>query len=185
MAISVARMFRTFPAGAVLIAFYVGANALASAQAARNSARPRIIKTEQISEGTLRAADLTSSSQALNSVSDREIEGVEQTLERYQAAFEKLSLSGVRQVWPALDRAREAQFKQVFEAFQSSGWTRKLEMSCSVPVFAEEAASVECVETITYGSADETPRSVGPNRVGISLKKGSDTWVIENMKGLG
>jgi hypothetical protein len=153
------------------------------------SPRPRILRAEPASPRILPADSSTAShpklsTQSFDSASSKEIDGIEQTLERYQSAFENLSLRQVRQVWPSLDRGREAKFKEVFKAFRSTAWTRKLGMSCAAPVFAGEAASVECEETLTYGASDETPREVGPNRVAISLKKSSNAWVVENMKGL-
>jgi hypothetical protein len=149
--------------------------------------RPRIIRSEAGSPATLQTADLGTNNHAAldpGSFQSSEVNGIEQTLERYQSAFENLSLHQVHQVWPSLDRQREEKFKEVFDAFRSTSWTRKLGMECAMPVFAGEAASIDCKETLTYGPADGTAKEVGPNRVAISLKKSSSVWVVENMKGM-
>ena len=60
--------------------------------------------------------------------SNEETEGMELTLEKYEGAFESLSLQQVRQIWPALDRQHEVAFKNVFEAFRQTSWTRSLRL---------------------------------------------------------
>jgi hypothetical protein len=152
--------------------------------------RPRIIRSEPGTPGSIQTADLGADNHAafnsgsFSSGSEKEVDGIEQTLERYQSAFENLNLHQVRQVWPSLDRQREERFKEVFDAFRNTSWTRKLGMECALPVFTGEAASVNCKETLTYGPADGAAKEVGPNRVAISLKKSSSMWVVENMKGI-
>jgi len=115
--------------------------------------------------------------------SSEEIEGMEQTLEKYQAAFENLSLPQVREIWPALDREHEAALKKVFAAFREASWTRQLQLECLSPRVTADSAHVECLETLTYGAAKGKPQQVGPARVAIVLKKDSSQWVVADMKG--
>jgi hypothetical protein len=188
----IVRVLKVLSVAVGLVGLCAAANGSPAGQGSDDNgrSRPRIIRLESGTPGSLQTADLGTSNQAafnpgsLSSGSAREVDGIEQTLERYQSAFENLNLRQVRQVWPSLDRQREEKFKEVFDAFRSTSWTRKLGMECAMPVFTGEAASVACKETLTYGPADGTAKEVGPNRVAISLKKSSSMWVVENMKGM-
>jgi hypothetical protein len=46
-----------------------------------------------------------------------------------------------------------------------------------------DAASVECLETLTYGTAKGKSKQLGPARVAIALKRESSQWVVADMKG--
>jgi hypothetical protein len=115
--------------------------------------------------------------------SSEETAGMEQTLEKYQAAFENLSLPQVRQIWPTLDREHEAAFKKVFAAFREASWSRQLQLECVSPRVTADAASVDCIETLTYGTAKGKSKQLGPARVAIVLKRESSQWVVADMKG--
>jgi hypothetical protein len=115
--------------------------------------------------------------------SDEEIDGMEQTLEKYVAAFENLSLPQVRQVWPGLDRQHEAAFKKVFASFRETSWTRRLGLECAMPKVNGDAANVECRETLAYGPAKGKVQEMGPARVAILLKGQAGSWVVADMKG--
>jgi hypothetical protein len=152
-----------------------------------NSVRPRIIQRGQ---GTQSAQLVVSeklngqiTSASFRPASSEELEGMEQTLEKYTTAFENLSLPEVRQVWPALDPPHEAAFKKVFAAFRETAWTRRLGLECAAPKVTGETASVECSETLTYGKAKAKLQQVGPTRVAILLKGQSSEWVVADMKG--
>jgi len=149
--------------------------------------RPRIIRSEQGSQ-QLQAAVYNSvgttpiSPADLRAASTAEVSGMEQTLQKYQSAFENLSLPQVREVWPTLDRRREGTFRDVFQTFRSTAWTRHLELQCAAPMVANERASLDCRETLAYGEAGSVLRHTGPVRVAILLKKQPSGWVLENMK---
>jgi len=115
--------------------------------------------------------------------SDNEVDGMEQTLEKYVAAFENLSLPQVRQVWPGLDRQHEAAFKKVFDGFRQTSWTRRLGLECAVPKVNGDTANVECREILTYGPAKGKVQQMGPARVAILLKGQASNWVVADMKG--
>ena len=115
--------------------------------------------------------------------SAEEIDAMEQTLEKYVAAFENLSLPQVRQVWPNLDHQHEAAFKKVFSAFKDSSWTRQLGLECANPRVTGDTANVECQETLSYGPAKGKAKQVGPARVAILMKGQSSNWVVADMKG--
>jgi hypothetical protein len=124
--------------------------------------------------------------ETLNSgaISRDDFDGLERTLTDYQDAFESLSLSGIYKVWPGLDQRREAAFRGVFKFLQGTNSTPRLDLQCTVPVVANLTASVDCREALTYRSKDQKIKTVGPVRVSILLKKESDIWLVEKMRGL-
>lgn len=173
----------------VLIGSCSGQNAspVAAQVAANDAPRPRIFqrgqgpKSLQLAVSNEHAGQVTAAS--FRVASSEEVEGMEQTLERYTTAFEHLSLPEIRQVWPGLDREHETAFKKVFAAFQETKWTRSLGMECAAPKVTGEMASVECLETLTYGKPKSKSKEVGPTRVAIVLKGQSSNWVVADMKG--
>jgi hypothetical protein len=149
-------------------------------------ARPRIFQAGSVSQSLQTAASKTPTqlSQAgFRVASPEEIEGMEQTLEKFQAAFENLSLPQVRQIWPEMDRDHEAGLKKVFSAFRDSHWIHSLGLECSAPRVTGETANVECIETLIYGPANGKSKQVGPSHVAILLKSGSNGWLLADMKG--
>jgi hypothetical protein len=48
-----------------------------------------------------------------------------------------------------------------------------------------DSAKVACRETLAYSDAKGEAKAAKPAMVSISLKKQSDNWVVETMKGLG
>ena len=152
-----------------------------------NGTRPRIFQRSQGSQSFQLAVSNEHAGQvtaaSFRIASGEELEGMEQTLEKYTAAFENLSLPEIRQVWPGLDREHEAAFKKVFAAFQETKWTRNLGLECAAPKVTGETASVECLETLKYGKAKGKSKEVGPTRVAIVLKGRSSNWVVADMKG--
>ena len=114
-----------------------------------------------------------------------EIDGMERTLARYRSGFEDLSLPEVRQAWPGLDRRRASALKEVFEYFRTSNATPQLGLVCVPPAVIGDSAKVECRESLTYSDAKGKTKVVKPARVLISLRKQSNGWVVETMKGLG
>jgi len=129
---------------------------------------------------------LTVRAEALNTgaISRDDFAGLEKTLTDYHDAFESLSLSGIYRVWPGLDRRREAAFRGVFKFLQGTASTPRLDLQCTVPVVANLTAAVDCREALTYRQKDQTIKTVGPVRVSILLKKESDIWLVEKMRGL-
>jgi hypothetical protein len=117
--------------------------------------------------------------------SGEEIEGMEQTLERYVVAFESLQLSKMQEVWPSLDKQHVKAFKNAFAAFQSSSANPRLGLQCAVPRVTEDTANVECLETVTYSVGKGKTKEAGPAKVSIQLKGQSRHWVLEDMKGVG
>lgn len=154
---------------------------------ASNNNRHRIFQRGQGSQSFQLAVSSEHSAQvtpaSFRVASGEELEGMEQTLEKYTAAFENLSLSEVCQVWPGLDREHETAFKKVFVAFREAAWTRSLGLECAAPKVTGETASVECLETLTYGKAKGKSKEVGPTRVAILMKGQSSNWVVADMKG--
>jgi hypothetical protein len=149
--------------------------------------RPRIFQRGQSNQSAQLVLSGKASAQittaSFRPASSEELEGMEQTLEKYAAAFEKLSLPEVRQVWPALDRQHEKAFKEVFAAFRETAWTRRLGLECAAPKVTGETASVECIETLIYGKPKGKLQQAGPTRVAILLKGQSGNWVVADMKG--
>jgi len=121
----------------------------------------------------------------LRLASDVEVGGMEQTLEKYAAAFESLNLAEMKQVWPDLDRQHATAFKEVFAGFKGVSSTPRLGLQCAVPEVTAGTANVECRETIKYrvGKGKGKDRELGPVRVLIQLKDQSGRWVVSDMKG--
>jgi len=111
-----------------------------------------------------------------------EVGGMEVTLQKYRAAIENLSLPQVRQVWPGLDRHREAQLKEAFQYLRSMSATPRMGLDCAAPAVVEESTWVQCRETLAYKDAKGEPRDVKPARVSILLKKQGDNWIVSTMK---
>ncbi len=115
--------------------------------------------------------------------SDQEIQGMEQALEQYVAAFDSLDLTQVRNVWPDLDRQHESAFKNVFASLKSASMKPRLGLQCSVPRIADETANLQCMETVTYAADKGRPKQSGPAHVSIQLLGQADHWVLRDMKG--
>jgi hypothetical protein len=149
-------------------------------------ARPRIFQSGaqsvpvSISPDRI-AAQLSGGSSRLASVD--EVEAMEVTLEKFEAAFENLSLPQLRQVWPGMDRQHETALKQVFAGFRETSWSRQLRLDCAVPRVAQASAVVQCRETLTYGTGKGKTKEVGPARVAVSLKEEAGNWLVADMKG--
>jgi hypothetical protein len=110
---------------------------------------------------------------------------MELTLQKYRAAFDNLSLPEMRQVWPGLDHRRESALKDVFKFLKASSTAPNLALECAPPTVIGDSAKVACRETLAYSDAKGKAKSAKPAMVSISLKKQSDNWVVEAMKGLG
>ena len=149
--------------------------------------RPRIFQRTQpvqivASSGIpVPAAQLNTAS--FRPASSDEVEGMELTLEKYELAFENLNLPQMREIWPTLDREHERAFKSVFAGFKETAWTRRLGLECSTPRVIGESASVDCRETLVYANAKGKSKEVGPAHVAIVLKRKSNAWVVEDMRG--
>ncbi len=131
------------------------------------------VRSAQVSNASIRAA------------SSEEIGGMELTLQKYRTAFDNLSLPQMRQVWPGLDHRRESALKDVFQFLKASSATPKLGLECAPPTVIGDSAKVECRETLAYSDAKGKAKAAKPAMVSISLRKQSDNWVVETMKGLG
>jgi hypothetical protein len=131
------------------------------------------VHSAQVSKASIRAA------------SSEELEGMELTLQKYRTAFDNLSLPQMRQVWPGLDHRREGALKDVFKFLQQSSAPPNLRLECAPPTVIGDSAKVECRETLAYSDAKGKTKAATPAMVSISLKKQSDTWMVETMKGLG
>lgn len=131
------------------------------------------VRSAQVSNASIRAA------------SSEELGGMELTLQQYRTAFDNLSLPQMRQVWPGLDHRRESALKDVFKFLKASSATPKLGLECAPPTVIGDSAKVECRETLAYSDAKGKAKAAKPAMVSISLKKQSDNWVVETMKGLG
>lgn len=139
-------------------------------EAANANAHPRILRL--------------AGSQSIHSLAYDEFEGLERTLRAYQSAFDNLSLSEMRQVWPALDHKRERAFQGVFRFLGKEAWTHRLDLACSDPTVSGTTAAVACTEMVTYGRADRKPQVAGPARIAIYLRRQNNTWIVESMKGI-
>ncbi len=117
--------------------------------------------------------------------SNEEIDGMEKTLEQYVVAFESLSLSQVKQVWPDLDQKHMKAFKSVFGAFKGAAAPPRLGLQCAIPKVTSDTASVECLETVTYSVGKGKTREAGPAKISIQMKGQSSHWVVQDMKGTG
>jgi hypothetical protein len=131
------------------------------------------VRNAQVSNASIRAA------------SSDELGGMELTLQQYRIAFDNLSLPQMRQVWPGLDHRREVALKNVFKFLRESSATRNLGLECAPPTVIGDSARVACRETLAYSDAKGKAKAAKPAMVSISLKKQSDNWVVETMKGLG
>jgi hypothetical protein len=156
---------------------------------AMGSARPRIFQSDASSQKLQTAANDTRSGQvsgaSIRAASAQELEDMEQTLDKYRTAFENLSLPQLRQVWPDLDHRRASALTDVFEYLRSSKATPQLGLECAPPKVIGDSAKVECRETLAYSDGKGKSKEVKPAIVSIQLKKQSDAWVVETMKGLG
>jgi hypothetical protein len=157
---------------------------------ARRSPAPgsqhRIIKPasdtgwQSVNSGTsatsMRAADLRTPVEAINAV--------EETLQRYEAAFDSMSLGSVHQVWPSLDRQRDAALNEVFSFFKERSLTPALELSCQLPTVDGKSARLLCQESLSYTDPKGKRTEVKPAKISISLVEVSGNWVVESMRGL-
>lgn len=137
------------------------------------SAVAKDMRSAQVSNASIRPA------------SSEELDGMELTLQKYRMAFDNLSLPQMRQVWPGLDHQRESALKDVFQFLKTSSATPNLGLECAPPTVIGDTAKVECRETLAYSDAKGKAKAAKPAMVSISLKKQSDSWVVETMKGLG
>ncbi|MGD0507772.1 MAG: hypothetical protein ABSA27_08245 [Terriglobales bacterium] len=137
------------------------------------SAVAQDVRNAQVSNASIRPA------------SGEELDGMELTLQKYRTAFDSLSLPQMRQVWPGLDHRRESALNDVFKFLKASSATRNLGLECAPPTVIGDSAKVECRETLAYSDAKGKAKATKPAMVSISLKKQSDNWVVETMKGLG
>ncbi|MGB6475163.1 MAG: hypothetical protein WBF04_13995 [Candidatus Sulfotelmatobacter sp.] len=148
--------------------------------------RPAIF---QRSEPTIAASASVSSAQlsraSLRLASDSEVDGMEQVLGRYVAAFESLNLAALKQVWPNLDRQHATAFKDLFAGFKGVSANPRLALQCAVPRVSEDTANVDCRETITYqtGKGKGKTKELGPASVSIQMKGESSHWVVSDMTG--
>jgi hypothetical protein len=122
---------------------------------------------------------------SIRTASSDELGGMELTLHKYQTAFDSLSLSQMRQVWPGLDHRREVALKDVFKFLRASSAAPNLGLECAPPTLIGDSARVACRETLSYSDARGKSKAAKPAMVSISLKKQSDNWVVETMRGLG
>ncbi len=127
----------------------------------------------------------TLSGASIRAASSEELDGMEKTLNKYRAAFEDLSLAQIREVWPGLDRRRASALKDVFDYLHSNKTTPQLSLECAPPRVIGDSAKVACRETLAYRDEKGKSKEVKPALVSIQLKKQSDKWVVETMKGLG
>jgi hypothetical protein len=137
------------------------------------TAAAKDVRKAQVSNVSIRAA------------SSEEVGGMELTLEKYRSAFDSLSLPQMRQIWPDLDHRRESALKDVFKFLRASSAAPTLGLECAPPTVIGDAAKVACRETLAYRDAKGKAQAAKPALVSISLKKQSDNWVVETMKGLG
>jgi len=129
---------------------------------------------------------LTGRAEALSNgaISRDDFDGLERTLTDYQGAFESMSLSGIQRVWPGIDRRREKAFRGVFKYMQGTSSSPRLDLQCTAPAVANLKAAIECREAVTYRQKNLHFTTVGPVRISILLKKESNLWFVEKMKGL-
>jgi hypothetical protein len=185
MTIRMLRMFEVLCVGMAFLGSCAAENAASGPGAGtEGTAHHQILQRAQGSHPVRLVQGAQLSAATLSAVSDEDLDGVEQTLETYQAAFENLSLPQMRRIWPNLDRHREAKFKEAFWAFRQTSWTRNLVLQCVAPTVVGETIKVECGERLTYGDGSLKPKEAGPIRIAITLRKQSSAWVIENMQRL-
>lgn len=180
-------------AGIVLVGFCVAEDTSKAPNADANlaaGAQPRIFQGAANSQKlqTAVAKDVRSaqvSNASIRAASSEELDGMELTLQKYRTAFDNLSLPQMRQVWPSLDHRRESALKDVFKFLQASSTAPNLALECAPPTVIGDSAKVACRETLAYSDAKGKAKAVKPAMVSISLKKQSDNWIVETMKGLG
>ena len=135
---------------------------------------------QNVSSGTsttsMRPADLRIPVEAINAV--------EETLERYEAAFNSMSLGSVHQLWPSLDRQHDAALNQVFSFFKERSLKPALELSCQLPTVDGKSARLLCQESLAYTDPKGKRTEVKPAKISISLVEVSGNWVVESMRGL-
>ena len=125
------------------------------------------------------------SSVSIRPASSEELVGMEQTLNKYRTGFESFNLNQIREAWPGLDRHRASSLKDVFAYLRSSKVPPQLGLECAPPTVTGDSANVKCRETLTYSDAKGRSKDVKPAMVSIQLKKQSDAWVVDTMRGLG
>jgi hypothetical protein len=159
-----------------------------TAAVSNNNVRTHVFQSDSPSEQLksavsqdLRSAKLDQAS--VRAASTEELDGMELTLQKYQTAFENLSLPQIRQVWPGLDRRRESAFKDVFAYLRSSSAAPKLGFECAPPSVIGDSARVQCRETLAYSDTKGKTKEVKPAMVSILLRKQSNNWIVETMKG--
>ena len=151
--------------------------------------RPRIFQSGASSQKLqIAVANDTRSGQVsganIRAASSEELDGMEQTLDKYRTAFENLSLPQLRQVWPGLDHRRASALKDVFEYLRSSKATPQLRLQCAPPTVISDSAKVDCREMLAYRDENGKTKEAKPAMISIQLKKQADVWVVETMKGL-
>jgi hypothetical protein len=186
-------LFLSLLAGTALVGFCAAAD---GSQAANGDANSNASSQVRIFQATTDSAKLQTavaqdehnakvSNTTVRTASREELDGMEMTLQKYRTAFDSLSLQQMRQVWPSLDHRREVALKDVFKFLQGSSLTPNLGLACAPPTVIGDSAKVACRETLAYSDAKGKAKSAKPALVSISLKKQSDNWVVETMRGLG
>ena len=112
-----------------------------------------------------------------------DFDGMERTLAGYQRAYETMSLKELFAVWPDIDPRREAALREVFKFLSKTPSTPRLDLECTAPSVVNTTVNIQCKQALTW-QEDRKPKTVGPVRVGILLKKQADDWVIQSIKGL-
>ncbi len=141
--------------------------------------RPHILRAQAPQVRTVQSDAVTA-----DATSPDDLGGMEKTLADYQSAFEAMSLRQIHDVWPGIDRRREAAFRGVFEFLRKTPSAPRLELQCAAPTVVEPTVMVECRQALTYWLEDGKPKTVGPVRVAILLRKESNNWFVQSMKGL-
>ena len=112
------------------------------------------------------------------------IYAVEGTLERYEAAFNSMSLGSMHQLWPSLDRQHDAALNTVFSYFKEHSLKPALELNCQLPTVEGKSARLLCQESLAYTDLKGKRTAVKPAKISISLVEVSGNWVVESMRGL-
>ena len=116
--------------------------------------------------------------------SNEEVAEMEKALEQYVVAFESLSLTRVKEVWPDLDQKHSKALRDVFAVFKGTA-APQLGLACAIPKVSADAANVECMETVTYHVGKNKTQHAGPAKISIQMKAQSNHWVVQDMKGTG
>jgi hypothetical protein len=74
--------------------------------------------------------------------------------------------------------------REAFKFLQKTTSAPRLDLQCTAPAAADLSVALDCREAVTYSLKDKKPTTVGPVRVSIKLKKESDVWLVETMRGL-